>query len=280
MLSNHHTFALLQQEGYLTRSCLQTGLSALANANIDDHRKGNFYVAFFQLSIGMERLMKLTLIIDHMATHNLKLPDNQLLRKYSHNLNKLFQGVMSIEQRFLQENAFSSVMDNQIEKDIFTFLDEFAQNARYANLDRLTGKQHSTDPLEVWIGIVKRIFETEVPVGTQRSMGIDAASASAMLTPYTIIVGTDPKKTFGSLKQVWQLGSMIELVVPLVFWHIMKIIYPMYKSLDNVSREAQGINLSAARDIMIVPTMYEFFIDFVSDDRDFVFDLAKRLQDA
>ena len=70
MLPNNPTFSLLQQEGYLTRSCLYTGFSALSNANINNN-KGDFYVAFFQLSIGLERLMKLALILDYMATNEL-----------------------------------------------------------------------------------------------------------------------------------------------------------------------------------------------------------------
>jgi hypothetical protein len=64
---------LLQQEGYLTQSCLCNGLTALRHANIND-KKGLYYSAFFELSIGLERMMKLIIIIHHMSNNNLTPP--------------------------------------------------------------------------------------------------------------------------------------------------------------------------------------------------------------
>lgn len=92
MFPNNPVFSLLQQEGYLTRSSLYTGFSSLSKGNINNN-KGDFYVAFFQLSIGLERLMKLTLILDYMAANELRLPDNKWLKGFSHNLVELLQSI-------------------------------------------------------------------------------------------------------------------------------------------------------------------------------------------
>lgn len=72
------TWFLLQQEGLLAEACLCNGLTALRHANLGD-KKARFYSAFFELSIGFERLMKLIIIIDHMAKHNLTPPNSNVI---------------------------------------------------------------------------------------------------------------------------------------------------------------------------------------------------------
>lgn len=62
------TWFLLEQEGLLAQACLCNGLTALRRANLGD-KKGLFYSAFFELSIGFERVLKLALIQDHMTNH-------------------------------------------------------------------------------------------------------------------------------------------------------------------------------------------------------------------
>jgi hypothetical protein len=49
----------------------------MRNANI--HDIGQYYIAFFQLSIGIERLTKVIVIVDHAARHDLQFPESKLL---------------------------------------------------------------------------------------------------------------------------------------------------------------------------------------------------------
>src|SRR5258708_2646489 len=63
--------------GYLFHSCLTQGLAALRNANL--HEIEQYYTPFFQLSIGLERLMKVIVIIDHAARNALSLPTTAIL---------------------------------------------------------------------------------------------------------------------------------------------------------------------------------------------------------
>ena len=65
-------FKLLQQEGYLTQSSLCQGLTFLRKANLGEKERGLFYSAFFQLSIGIERFMKIVVILDYMSKMILK----------------------------------------------------------------------------------------------------------------------------------------------------------------------------------------------------------------
>jgi hypothetical protein len=68
-----NSFLLLQQEGYLIRTSLAQGLTLLRSANLGE--TGHYYGAFFGLSIALERLLKVIIILDHMATR----PDSQSL---------------------------------------------------------------------------------------------------------------------------------------------------------------------------------------------------------
>jgi len=61
---------LLQQEGELIHSSLKNGLLVIQGTNIDS--KGDYYLAFLMLSTGLERLMKVTIIVDHMASNELR----------------------------------------------------------------------------------------------------------------------------------------------------------------------------------------------------------------
>lgn len=89
------TWYLLQQEGFLAQACLCNGLTALRQANLGDS-KGRFYSAFFELSIGLERVLKLVLILDHMARQQLQPPDTKTVKNYGHKLSALFNSAKTI----------------------------------------------------------------------------------------------------------------------------------------------------------------------------------------
>ena len=54
---------LLQNEGHLLHGCIWSALSALKRSNSAE--RGPLYAALFTYSIGLERLLKVSLILDH-----------------------------------------------------------------------------------------------------------------------------------------------------------------------------------------------------------------------
>ena len=88
------SFLLLQQEGYLIRGCLTTGLTQLRGANV--HNKGAFYTALFNLSVGSERLLKAIIIIDYMVKNNLAVPSKKQLKTYGHDILELYDSCLAI----------------------------------------------------------------------------------------------------------------------------------------------------------------------------------------
>lgn len=80
---------LLANEASLTSSLLGNGLNALRKASI--YNKGLYYQAFFSLSIGVERLLKIIIITQYRSEHNGDFPVDIDMKKIGHNLIKLCQ---------------------------------------------------------------------------------------------------------------------------------------------------------------------------------------------
>lgn len=78
-------FGLLLQEGHLTRSSLMSGFGFLNRADYQE-KKGDYYSAFFQLSIGVERIIKIAYILNFKLENNMRLPTDKELRRLGHKL--------------------------------------------------------------------------------------------------------------------------------------------------------------------------------------------------
>ena len=118
---------LLLIEGSLTAFSLAEGLDCLRKANV--YEKGLYYQAFFSLSIGIERLLKLIIIYDYRVKNNGKFPENKEIKTKGHDLHEMFNIVVP------------SILENNIYNSTISFLSDFAKTTRYYNLDVLTGKE-------------------------------------------------------------------------------------------------------------------------------------------
>jgi len=138
---------LLANEASLTSSLLGNGLNALRQATI--YNKGLYYQAFFSLSIGIERLLKIIIICKYRCKHDGQFPENISLKDMGHDLIKLCQ--------------YNNVdfKNNMIHTKLIAFLNNFAKNARYYNVDSMIGKttKHD-DPLAEWAEIENDIIYT------------------------------------------------------------------------------------------------------------------------
>jgi len=111
---------LLANEASLTSSLLGSGLNALRRA--DTYNKGLYYQAFFSLSIGIERLLKIIIINQYRCENEGTFPKDIKLKKLSHNLIDLCEHT-GISFR------------NSLHIKIIEFLSSFSTKARYYNID-------------------------------------------------------------------------------------------------------------------------------------------------
>jgi len=143
---------LLLKEAGIASSSINNGLTSLRKANFV--QKSHYYQVFFQLTIGIERLMKLIIIHNFRIANNNKFPDNKILKNYGHNINDLFKIVSKYKP-----NDFKFKLDDPIYDQILNCLSNFAMSSRYYNLDTLTGRTDfiNKDPLKVWNEIQEEI---------------------------------------------------------------------------------------------------------------------------
>jgi hypothetical protein len=128
-----------------------SGLTTIRKANFVEH--WNYGSSFFQLTIGIERLGKLILIRKFQRINNGRFPDNNYIRKFSHNISELIDEIIKDSiPKFIGKNA---IVDS-----IIKFFSDFARSVRYFNLDSITkevSKDH--DPMLQWKLIQDKIVE-------------------------------------------------------------------------------------------------------------------------
>ena len=133
------TWFLLEQEGLLAQACLCNGLTALRRANLGD-KKGLFYSAFFELSIGFERTLKLVLILDHMARNKLEPPNSKTVEDYGHKLHSLFDATKAVCATH-GVTALDAFQPDSLPIVILGFLDDFAHSERGGRAQRVAVAQ-------------------------------------------------------------------------------------------------------------------------------------------
>jgi hypothetical protein len=259
------SFLVLHQEGYLIRTSLAQGFTLLRSANLGE--KGHYYGAFFGLSIGLERLLKVIVILDYMARNNLVPPNRSTLRKYGHDLVALFSSARAIPTT-RSPHPLDTVAPGSIEEDIVTHLSNFGEACgRYANLDALVSGISQADPLVAWKSIVERILDQDVADRAKEQARRDALALAGALSGSARVTVHDLDKAALSLQQWFEVPRMLELAARRAVVRVFRILYPLKELLedanDRVTVETQRQNLKEP----VVPFMHEFLDFVVKDER-------------
>jgi hypothetical protein len=258
-------FYALQQEGFIIRSCIYTGLTELRNANIGE--KGRYYTAFFQLAIALERLAKLGLILDYMESHGLAAPGDRAVRHFGHDIVTLYRAAEGIAQA--REYEFFQRLDpSSIETRILNFLSTFAEGTRYANLDTLaSGSAATNDPLAEWHRILAEIVRAHVP--QSRLVRIQSQSrAIAQLISEYVMARADDLANQPLLLQDWLAAPQLySLGARYATWHCFKLFVPLGKLVCKLSRGAAL--REPPTEIVYIPEMSDFF-GFLWADREII----------
>lgn len=264
------SFTLFQQEGFLTRSSLLAGLNALRKANIDDTNKGLFYSAFFELSIGFERLMKLILVIDYMAKNDLRpMTDKELKNTYGHKIESLYKSCVELNNH-LGRSTDDFYEEGTFEWDIIHFLHEFALNARYYNLSKLTNGQRTNDPLSEWWSLLTRIIHRDVSKKKLEKIQSDSLTYCDNFAgnTFTIMHGLDGQLM--TTLNVVMNTQLVEAAAPHMVWQVLKIISPFYFLISDVVEAAHRIEHNKGINHPNIPYMYEFFPFLLLDRTDVI----------
>ena len=164
----------LGREAKLVRQLIGAGATALGRASYADGF-GEYYTAFFSLSIGIERLAKMILIADYVLDHNGALPDQGSAKKYGHNLSKLIDLAGEIAEKHNLQLQHKKPGDDICEA-IISCLNAFADSSkvRYANYQAIGNPSFDTreEPVAKWWWEVVEPILTKHYRGKRTEIGV------------------------------------------------------------------------------------------------------------
>ncbi len=250
-------FAALQSEGFLAQGCLAAGLTALRNAQFPD--KASFYTGFFQLSIALERVLKLVLIIEHMRNNRFRPPSKADIEHFRHNLVRLYQECEPVAVS-IGVTSFQVPANGSLEENILNFLSEFATKSRYYNLDSLESTPSGYgDPLKAWDKILSNVLETDVPASKRHHRVTQAKAIHGLIEDSIHVLQHGMDGRLLSSEAAFVLPAEHEIAAPYVMVRVFAVIRPALSLLGELARRAFEDNLKIDRKTHHVPLMHEFF---------------------
>ncbi len=253
------SFLLLQQEGYLIRSCLATGLTQLSKAHV--HNKGEFYSALFNLSIGTERLMKAIMIIHHMLNNGLAVPTRVKLKGYGHDIKTLYSKCVVISSSEKTHVPAISTLDS-ITQEFIELLNEFAQSTRYHNLDALSSSASGKDPLLHINEILSMVIDGDIPASSARRISELRKRLASDIDDCFMLIAQGLDGSDLTLEQGLVLPALHEKAVHYIIVRLIQLLAPIKGLIECLSEKAYKLSLSQSP----FPQMHEF-VDFLGVDR-------------
>jgi hypothetical protein len=181
----------LRREAALVRHLLGSGVTALGRANYAD-KKGEYYTAFFGLSVGLERLTKLILVADHAISNGGQMPEEKIVRKYGHKLIELTNEADLKAHKHRVKLAYPRPT-SAIAPKIVECLDAFADasRGRYANFAALGNPNlGQEEPIAKWWGEVAELILKEHYYGTPTQVRVEARAKAIdkMMSPFSAVL--------------------------------------------------------------------------------------------
>jgi hypothetical protein len=180
----------IRREAALVRHLVGSGVTALGRASYGD-KFGEYYTAFFGLSVGLERLSKLALVADHAISHNGRMPEEGVVSRFGHKLIDLMDAVDAVAQEHKLTLEYTRPPAT-ISVKIIECLDAFAdaRRGRYANFAALGNpKVGQEEPIRKWWGDVAELILQEHYFGKPAQERAEAAAkvVDAMLSPAGVL---------------------------------------------------------------------------------------------
>jgi hypothetical protein len=147
---------------------------------------GEYYSAFFGLSIGLERLAKLVLVADYAISNRGQMPPQAVVAKYGHKLVPLMDGVEAAVSKHAIKLDYTRP-SNPICAKIVECLDHFADagRGRYVNFATLRDPNlGNQEPILLWWDQVAHlILEEHFDERKQERAEVQANLIAQMMSP-------------------------------------------------------------------------------------------------
>jgi len=257
------TFVLLNDEASLAEGSLSIGLTSIRKAT--NSTKAEFYTGFFNLSIALERMMKLVVVVDFMFANDGSVPTKQQLKEYGHNLESLYESTVNAGKK-IEVESVSMPSPNSVEYEILCLLSEFAKYSRYHNLDSLRdGSGSSDNPLHKWDDVIDNIIREDAPPNRVQVALEDVVRLHEHISDHTFVYQADMKGNAMSILDALLTPAMHNLAAPYLMIRIFKLITPLTSVLSELG--AKGFyELSDENNNARVPDFSESLAHFRKTD--------------
>ena len=252
------------READLIRMCFATGLYSLVRAN---HKEQGLYIqAFFNLSVGLERLLKLVYVIDFALTHSGEYPPESTLRKdLGHDLRRLFESGIQIRERLDSDGHIFkfNLVDEELAQLIVGVFHEFAQSSgRYSNFNQLVGASKDHDPIEAWMTDVAGYLQGSCPENRKKKDMVDASMMTELVDKtWTSTETTEAGQLLGTATNAFLQSRLGEWVQGEATFHCATIIRFFVEVLGALNGRA---HLTGTIEL---PYFLDFFAIFLNDDQ-------------
>jgi hypothetical protein len=181
----------LGREATLVRHLIGSGVTALGQANYADKR-GEYYNAFFGLSVGQERLAKLILVADYAISNGGQMPNESIVRKFGHKLVDLTNAADGVAQKHKTKLEYPRPT-SEISVKIIECLDAFADasRGRYANFAALGNPNlGQEEPISKWWGEVAELILKKHYYGKRAQQRVEAQAniVDVLFSPMTTVM--------------------------------------------------------------------------------------------
>lgn len=252
-------FSLLTQEAHLVKNTLLSGFDLLLKANFFQDKEGYFYSAFFHISIGMERILKLVVVTDHMLSNNYQTPTKEQLKKLGHDIRKLNDMALELIPSYRHPNATTTIRTNN-DNALIDFFTEYGSISRYFNVDAVCEPKMNRSPLDKWNDLSMSIYEEYTPphIKQKSAMSLiykmDRVDSSNGFTSHLDEHGY-PMTTFDCFHRQF----VIKKSAPLIIWRLIQVLRPIYFLLEAMAHKATDYEIENKITSMIIPHYEDFF---------------------
>ena len=204
--------------------------------------------------------MKLILIYRYRVENNDKFPNNGQLKAFGHNLSDLFNLSLRINKNFGFGNEVGFFRSDTLYEKIMNFLSDFANQARYYNLDTLTGRQQSNkEPLKRWDEEINSIIlKRHYKPRKEKLEQIKAIAAMAENSTF-VKFSDDGGNDVGSLREFYLKGDQVTTKQKYSMYYLYVIIRFLSHLLGDLQHEGR-----------LYPDLQEFFVVFRNGDNSYV----------
>ncbi|MHA6860373.1 hypothetical protein [Ralstonia pseudosolanacearum] len=266
LLGFNKKFSLLAQEAHLTKNTILSGFDLLLKANFFQDKDGYFYSAFFHLSIGMERILKLAVVTHYMLTNDYKTPTvKQLKHQFGHDIQTLYGECQKLFPSYYNPNAQLPAL-TACDSELIAFFTEYGVQSRYFNLNEVCEAKMERSPLYKWLDAARSIYEEYTPSHVRQRSAMSLIykmDQAGYRNGFTRNLTEDghPMSQFDCFHR----QHVIEKAAPLAIWRLVEILQPIHFLLEAMSDKAREYEVEKNIQAMVIPHYEDFFFFLLAD---------------